>query len=75
MLATLGVSVPSQRRESEGDGDLPSNASAARGRSIPLPIAPAQAASNDLRVIGRALIVIYDTTIRHGLRLGSMRIR
>jgi hypothetical protein len=46
-------------------GKLEVNARAAvlvRGRTTALPIAPAEASNNDLRVIRRALIVVYDTT-------------
>ncbi len=61
-VATIGASAPSRRWASAGDGDPPSSASAVRGRRTPLPSAPAEATSNDLRVIRRALIASYDTT-------------
>ncbi len=62
MVAAVGVSAPSQRCASVGEGGPPSSASAVRGRSTPLPIAPAEARSKDLRVIRRALIASYDIT-------------
>src|ERR1700683_2095171 len=60
-VVTVGVSAPSRRWASAADGGPPSSASAVRGGSTPLPSAPAEATSNDLRVIRRALIASYDT--------------
>ena len=57
------------------DGCPASSASAARGRNNPLPIAPAEATSSDLRVIRRALIVVYDTTRPGQVASQFMRIR
>lgn len=62
-VVPCGVTVPSQRCRRVGAGGPPSIASAARGRSNPPPTAPAEAASSDLRLIRRELIIVYDTTI------------
>jgi hypothetical protein len=58
MVAPSGVSTPSQCCARVADGGPPSSASAARGASNPLPIALAEVASSDLRVIRRALIIV-----------------
>jgi hypothetical protein len=75
MVATVGVSVPSQCSVMLGEGGPYSSASAVRGRSTPPASAPAEATSNDLRVIRRALIDIYDTTRPVQVALQLVRIR